>query len=308
MFVGYTPGFTGIFSQSGGAVTINTNLVVGDSTGGAVGAPSISGGILNVTNAAHTALLDVRNGQFMLSGGTVAADRVMLTNGSNSSLQLGGGVLNGGNLTIGPGSTLTGNGTVGGPVVNGGNILGDAAGLTFTGAVTNNGVIIASNGAPLVFYGPVVNNGTINATNGSLRFLSTFQNNGTVLYPAAGTNAWISSSSGKWETSTNWSLGLPGPVQSLLITNPSTKTVTVDATTAASFPATMTVSNLTISAPAGSTNTLFLNNAGPGTPLQVSSTFDDPAGRDGHPGKDATRHLSRSQRLNRARVKPGNHD
>jgi hypothetical protein len=89
----------------------------------------------------------------------------------------------------------------------------------------------------------------------------------------AATNAWISPVSGKWETSTNWSLGSPSSTDSGFVTNAGTKTVTIDATTA-TFTSTMTVANLTFGSPTNSsTNTLFLNNIGTGTPLHVVSNL-----------------------------------
>jgi hypothetical protein len=89
---------------------------------------------------------------------------------------------------------------------------------------------------------------------------------------AAGrTNIWTNSIGGKWENGTNWSLSVPPFVgQSLvLITNAGSKTVTNDAATASGFPSTLTVSNLTISAPAGATNRLLLAQGGTGTPLHI---------------------------------------
>lgn len=93
----------------------------------------------------------------------------------------------------------------------------------------------------------------------------------------AAPNIYTNTSSGKWEVSTNWSLGAPGATDSSYITNSAPLapiTVTLDATTASSFTNTMTVANLTISSPANSyTNTLFLNNAGIATPLHVISNL-----------------------------------
>jgi len=90
----------------------------------------------------------------------------------------------------------------------------------------------------------------------------------------ADTNSWINGS-GKWEAAGNWSLGVPptNTQSAVLITNAASKTVAIDATTAGSFPDTMTVSNLTLSAPAGSTNALFLNNAGVGTSAHILNSF-----------------------------------
>jgi T5SS/PEP-CTERM-associated repeat protein len=92
-------------------------------------------------------------------------------------------------------------------------------------------------------------------------------------------NSWNNSANGtwKWEDSTKWSLGVPPAAgQSVYITNgvgaiPRSRTVMIDATTASSFPGTMTISNLTVAvtSPGIGFNTLFLNNAGLGTPLHV---------------------------------------
>ncbi|HXI69213.1 MAG TPA: thrombospondin type 3 repeat-containing protein [Verrucomicrobiae bacterium] len=93
----------------------------------------------------------------------------------------------------------------------------------------------------------------------------------------AAPNIYTNTSSGRWEVSSNWSLGAPGATDSSFITNPAATTpitVSIDATTSSSFTNTMTVANLTISSPANSyTNTLFLNNAGTTTPLHVISNL-----------------------------------
>ncbi len=88
------------------------------------------------------------------------------------------------------------------------------------------------------------------------------------------TNTWINSISGKWEDASSWSLGTAPGIgdASDLITNAGNSTVTNDATTAGSFPATMVISNLTVSAPNGSTNTLVLSNLGTITPLVVHNS------------------------------------
>ena len=89
----------------------------------------------------------------------------------------------------------------------------------------------------------------------------------------AATNSWKSVSSGKWETSANWSLGAaPSSSDAFdFITNATTKTVTIDATTTNSA-GTLTISNLYLAGTATSTNTLFLNNAGTTTALQILGT------------------------------------
>ena len=84
-------------------------------------------------------------------------------------------------------------------------------------------------------------------------------------------NSWTNTNFGKWETNSNWSLGVaPTNTQSFtFITNAPSKTVTIDAITSGTRPGTLTISNLTVSAPLGSANTLFLNNSGLGTPLRI---------------------------------------
>jgi hypothetical protein len=93
----------------------------------------------------------------------------------------------------------------------------------------------------------------------------------------AAPNIYTNTSSGRWEVSTNWSLGTPGVTDSSYITNsaPTTPiTVTLDATTSSGFTNTMIVADLTISSPAGSyTNTLLLNSAGTSTPFRVISNL-----------------------------------
>jgi len=93
----------------------------------------------------------------------------------------------------------------------------------------------------------------------------------------AASNIYTNSSSGRWEVSSNWSLGAPGATDSSYITNPvpvNPITVTIDATTSSSFTNTMIVANLTIgSSPISYTNTLLLSNAGFSTPFHVISNL-----------------------------------
>jgi T5SS/PEP-CTERM-associated repeat protein len=88
-------------------------------------------------------------------------------------------------------------------------------------------------------------------------------------------NSWISGAGGKWEAAAHWSLTIPpDSLQSIFISNAPSKTVTIDATTSGSNPSTMTNRNVIVSAPAGTVNTLFLNNAGTTTtPLQILNSL-----------------------------------
>src|SRR5438477_1547267 len=93
------------------------------------------------------------------------------------------------------------------------------------------------------------------------------------LQAASGDNLWVNPMSGKWEIDANWSLGAPEANDSIFITNADTKTITIDATTAANYPSTMTISDLILGSPGlPDNNTLALNNTGV-MPLQVLNDF-----------------------------------
>ncbi|HVM61961.1 MAG TPA: hypothetical protein VMV72_13955 [Verrucomicrobiae bacterium] len=90
----------------------------------------------------------------------------------------------------------------------------------------------------------------------------------------AQTNSWTYPSGGYWDDFRNWSLGIPpASSQAVLITNAPTKLVTIDAYTAGSFPASMTVTSLTLSADPGVINMLSLSDAGTATPLSVQDSL-----------------------------------
>ena len=84
------------------------------------------------------------------------------------------------------------------------------------------------------------------------------------------TNSWSTSASDKWEIAGDWSLGLaPTNTQSIYITNSLSKIVTIDSTTAGSFPNAMTVNDLSLWTSDGSINTLLISNLGTNLPLTV---------------------------------------
>ena len=90
----------------------------------------------------------------------------------------------------------------------------------------------------------------------------------------AQTNSWTYPSGGFWDDFRNWSLGVrPASPQSVLITNAPTKLVTADSYTSSNYPASLTITSLTVSATAGLTNTLFLSNAGTTTPLYIQDSL-----------------------------------
>lgn len=89
-------------------------------------------------------------------------------------------------------------------------------------------------------------------------------------------NSWTNSSDGLWDDAENWSAGVAPSVQDdrNYITNAGTKTVLIDADTAASAPTNLTINNLSLSAPGGDLNALLLANSGTVKPLFVQQYFD----------------------------------
>jgi len=95
--VGYLGGYTGTLTvDTGGVVQAATNVIVGDcaSTNQAIGLVTLSGGALYITNAAHTALLDVRNGTFTLNAGSLlVVDNFFITNACAHFVNHGGTII-----------------------------------------------------------------------------------------------------------------------------------------------------------------------------------------------------------------------
>jgi len=87
--------------------------------------------------------------------------------------------------------------------------------------------------------------------------------------PGGLVNSWITGS-GNWDVPSNWSLGIrPDSSQAVMITNSGWKAVAINASTPINFPASMTVSNLTLRGAWDTYNTLLLNFAGTAVPLTV---------------------------------------
>jgi M6 family metalloprotease-like protein len=161
-----------------------------------------------------------------LSNGTLAVSALMITNGN----------------------AVTGFGTITGAVENRGTLSANGGTLSLLSGVINYGALRATNGGVAEFFGAVFNLGATNFSGGSAIFRASYQN------VTSSTNAWIDTGNGLWRESARWSLGAaPTNTHSyLIITNANTKTVTVDALA----PWSLTNWFTTVSAPAGSTNTL----------------------------------------------------
>lgn len=85
-------------------------------------------------------------------------------------------------------------------------------------------------------------------------------------------NFWTNPTSGDWHELDHWSLGaLPGRMQSVAIVNSGWKAVSINAATVASFPASLTMNDLTVACFAGGSNTLLLNFIGTTVPLRISN-------------------------------------
>ena len=98
MYVGYSAGNIGTFTQAADSsvVIITDQMILGseDCLNGAQGNVILSGGTLYVTNATHTANLDVRNGTFTLgSGATLVVDNLILNSACGHFMKQPGGIL-----------------------------------------------------------------------------------------------------------------------------------------------------------------------------------------------------------------------
>ncbi|HUJ11118.1 MAG TPA: hypothetical protein VL171_13930 [Verrucomicrobiae bacterium] len=92
-------------------------------------------------------------------------------------------------------------------------------------------------------------------------------------------NFWIAST-GKWEYFGNWSNGVPSTNDAAdVINNSNSSFVTIDALTVGSFPSSLMINNLLVSAPAGFSNTLLVSaTGGTNPPLSVLNSLGVSAG------------------------------
>jgi len=148
------PGNRLVVSDSG-IVQVGTSLVLGKNAGSTRNRIVISGGSLNVTNSMASGLFDIRRGTNVITGGSLQADRIVVSSGG--SLQLQGGTVTTRALTNLPGGILqVGNGV-------------SAATLHLTG----NGTHFATGGVQVNASGHLLATGTLNgnltvATGGTL--------------------------------------------------------------------------------------------------------------------------------------------
>lgn len=81
---------SGRFDQMGGTNIVSSDLIIGDCGGSATGVLILAEGCLFVTNASHTAFVDVRGGTLTVNGGALVADRLVMTNSCGRFIKSGG--------------------------------------------------------------------------------------------------------------------------------------------------------------------------------------------------------------------------
>ena len=80
----------GMLMVDGGSVTVSDSIKLGDCVSNTVGQITLTGGQLIVTNATHTAFIDLQNGQLVLSNGVLRVDNLVMTNSCSQFIHTGG--------------------------------------------------------------------------------------------------------------------------------------------------------------------------------------------------------------------------
>jgi hypothetical protein len=83
----------GSLTMAGGSLTALADMILGDCSTSSVGTVTLNAGTMFVTNAAHNAFIDVRNGRFIVNGGTLVADGLVMTNACGQFVHNGGTLL-----------------------------------------------------------------------------------------------------------------------------------------------------------------------------------------------------------------------
>jgi hypothetical protein len=109
MIAGSESNSQGTVTLNGGSMSLLSKLVIGNCSNGAAGVVTVAGGNLYVTNAAHNAFIDVRNGQLNLHGGVLQTDKLVMTN-TCGLLVRDGGTLIVGSLLLNPNLSAIGDG------------------------------------------------------------------------------------------------------------------------------------------------------------------------------------------------------
>ena len=90
LMLGFNAGDAGTLIVAGGTAMMSSNVLLGNAVCTASGYVLVEGGNLFVTNAAHNATLEIRDGTFTLNSGTVTVDRFVVTNACAHFVRTGG--------------------------------------------------------------------------------------------------------------------------------------------------------------------------------------------------------------------------
>ena len=99
--VGFPDFVHGTLSINNGSVTVSTGITLGDCELGNFGYLNVGGGQVIVTNTAHTAFVDVQDGELTVDGGTLQVDQLVMTNSCSSFVHTGGTLIVG-NVILDP--------------------------------------------------------------------------------------------------------------------------------------------------------------------------------------------------------------
>jgi T5SS/PEP-CTERM-associated repeat protein len=107
--VGTLGGSQGTLTIAGGTTVVQSNMLVGTASCTATGTVLIAGGTCVITNASHSAILDVRSGTVVVNSGTLIVDTLVVTNGCGRFIHTGGTLIVG-SLVLNPSLSVTGDG------------------------------------------------------------------------------------------------------------------------------------------------------------------------------------------------------
>jgi hypothetical protein len=80
LFLGYNTGSSGVLNMVGGDIEVAGWMYVSVNDCTMPSTFNMSGGTVNITNSTHTALFEMDGGTFTMSGGTLRADKIVITN------------------------------------------------------------------------------------------------------------------------------------------------------------------------------------------------------------------------------------
>ncbi len=265
---------------SSAGVLYNNNGYIGNMPGADNNAALVkgAGSLWNNTGVLYVGNYGTNNSLTIADGGKVQALRTVIGQfATGNQLVLSNGTLNSAVVEIHSNNTLLGYGTVSGSLLNSGTLLATSSTypLTVLGPLYSEGALVATNGCILDVWGPVILAGTTNFDGGTVIF------HGGILTTQGATNQWQAENDGGWEQGAYWSRRVAPSVadSSVLITNAGNKRVTVNATTFAEAPGSVTNYSLIVAASGGATNTLWVENLPLEMPFALNNLSLDEGGQ-----------------------------